>query len=194
MKKQTIIAIIAVLIVAIIIGGVIAVNNNNSGNKDSVKIESAKDMKKMFSTINSNLKEKLPSLETQEIDVSDEMQVQTYKGLKSNENVEALVVSEPMMSSQAYSAVAVKVKSNADIETLKQEMLDNIDTSKWICVSASKVYVTNHDNVIFLVMADEEWAKPVYDEFKKFVNNNIGKELEKNAEEDFELPPQMIVQ
>ena len=194
MKKQTIIAIVAVLIVAIIIGGVIAVNNNNSGNKDSVKIESAKDMKKMFSTINSNLKEKLPSLETQEIDVSDEMQVQTYTGLKSNENVEALVVSEPMMSSQAYSAVAVKVKSNADTETLKQEMLDNIDTSKWICVSASKVYVTNHDNVIFLVMADEEWAKPVYDEFKKFVNNNIGKELEKNAEEDFELPPQMIVQ
>ena len=194
MKKQTIIAIVAVLIVAIIIGGVIAVNNNNSGNKDSVKIESAKDMKKMFSTINSNLKEKLPSLETQEIDVSDEMQVQTYTGLKSNENVEALVVSEPMMSSQPYSAVAVKVKSNADIETLKQEMLDNIDTSKWICVSASKVYVTNHDNVIFLVMADEEWAKPVYDEFKKFVNNNIGKELEKNAEEDFELPPQMIVQ
>ena len=120
MKKQTIIAIVAVLIVAIIIGGVIAVNNNNSGNKDSVKIESAKDMKKMFSTINSNLKEKLPSLETQEIDVSDEMQVQTYTGLKSNENVEALVVSEPMMSSQAYSAVAVKVKSNADIETLKQ--------------------------------------------------------------------------
>lgn len=194
MKKQTIIAIVAVLIVAIIIGGVIAVNNNNSGNKDSVKIESAKDMKKMFSTINSNLKEKLPSLETQEINVSDEMQVQTYTGLKSNENVEALVVSEPMMSSQAYSAVAVKVKSNADIETLKQEMLDNIDTGKWICVSASKVYVTNHDNVIFLVMADEEWAKPVYDEFKKFVNNNIGKELEKNAEEDFELPPQMIVQ
>ena len=194
MKKQTIIAIVAVLIVAIIIGGVIAVNNNNSVNKDSVKIESAKDMKKMFSTINSNLKEKLPSLETQEIDVSDEMQVQTYTGLKSNENVEALVVSEPMMSSQAYSAVAVKVKSNADIETLKQEMLDNIDTSKWICVSASKVYVTNHDNVIFLVMADEEWAKPVYDEFKKFVNNNIGKELEKSAEEDFELPPQMIVQ
>ena len=194
MKKQTIIAIVAILVISIIIGGVIAVNNNKSGNKDSVKIESAKDMKKMFSTINSNLKEELPSLETQEIDVSDEMQVQAYTGLKSNENVEALVVSEPMMSSQAYSAVAVKVKSNADIETLKQEMLDNIDTSKWICVSASKVYVTNHDNVIFLVMADEEWAKPVYDEFKKFVNNNIGKELEKNAEEDFELPPQMIVQ
>ena len=111
MKKQTIIAIVVVLIVAIIIGGVIAVNNNNSGNKDSVKIESAKDMKKMFSTINSNLKEKLPSLETQEIDVSDEMQVQTYTGLKSNENVEALVVSEPMMSSQAYSAVASGTRS-----------------------------------------------------------------------------------
>ena len=192
MKKQTIIAIVAILVIAIIIGGVIAVNNNNSGNKDGVKIESAKDMKNMFSTINSNLKEELPSLETQEIDVSDEMQVETYTGLKSNENVEALVVSEPMMSSQAYSAVAVKVKSGANVEKMKQEMLDNIDMAKWICVSASNLYITNSGNTIFMVMSDEDWAKPVYEAFKEYVNNNIGKELEKvSDEEDIELPPEM---
>ena len=35
-------------------------------------------------------------------------------------------------------------------------------------------------------------AKTVYNDFKKYVNNNIGKELEKsNDEENIELPPEM---
>ena len=34
-------------------------------------------------------------------------------------------------------------------------------------------------------MSSEEWAKPVYDEFKNFVENDIGKELEKSEEIDF---------
>ena len=65
---------------------------------------------------------------------------------------------------------------------MKQEMLDNIDTRKWICVTAEKVYVTNHENIIFLVMASDEWAKPVYDEFKSAVDGKVGKELQKTEE------------
>ena len=57
-------------------------------------------------------------------------------------------------------------------------MLDNINMNKWICVSAEKLYITNNGNVIFLVMSSEEIAKPVYENFKKYVNNEIGKELE----------------
>jgi len=60
---------------------------------------------------------------------------------------------------------------------MKQEMLDNIDVRKWICVQAERVYVTNYNDVIFLVMASEEWAKPVYDEFKNLVGGKVGKEL-----------------
>lgn len=193
MKKQTIIAIVAIVLIALAVVGIIILKNNNS-EKENMKIGNVSDATNMFNTIYSNLGDQLPSLEVWEIDTSDEMQVETYTGLSSNENVELLVVSEPMMSSQAYSAVVVKTKENADIETMKQEMLDNINTNKWICVSASKVYVTNYDNIIFLVMAEENWAKPVYDEFKKFVNNDIGKELEKDAEEDIELPPEIIIQ
>ena len=41
-------------------------------------------------------------------------------------------------------------------------------------------------------MADKDIAKAVYNDFKKYVNNNIGKELEKsNDEENIELPPEM---
>ena len=36
------------------------------------------------------------------------------------------------------------------------------------------------------------YIKPVYDAFKEYVNNNIGKELEKvSDEEDIELPPEL---
>ena len=41
-------------------------------------------------------------------------------------------------------------------------------------------------------MSSDDWAKPVYENFKKYVNNEIGKELQKkNSEEDVELPPEM---
>lgn len=191
MKKKTLITILSIIFIVVLIGILVILKNNaqTSGNLNSVT-----DVKKMFNSVYSKLDGQLPSLETQEIDVADENQVKFYTGLTSCENVEFLVVSEPMMSSQAYSAVALKVKNTANIETMKQEMLDNIDTNKWICVSASKVYVTNSDSVIFLIMADDTWAKLVYDGFKDFVNNNIGKELEKSTEEDFELPPEIILQ
>ena len=193
MKKQTIaiILVIAVLVIAII-GVVIATNNKNNNNE--AKIENVDQMKSMMKTINSNLKEQLPQLETDEIDVSNRELVTVYTGLQSNENVEKLVVSEPLMNAQAYSAAVLKVKPGVNIEKMKQEIIDNINMRKWICVSAEKLYVTNSGNIIFLVMADEEWAKPVYEEFKKYVDNKIGKELEKSEEaEDIELPPEMIV-
>ena len=193
MKKQTIaiILVIAVLIIAVI-GIIVATSNKNSNSE--AKIETVGQMKSMMKTINSNLKEQLPQLEIEEIDISDEELVKAYTGLQSNENVEKLVVSEPLMNAQAYSAVVLKVKPGADIEKMKQEIIDNIDMGKWICVSAEKLYVTNSDNIIFLVMSDEEWAKLVYEEFKKYVDNKIGKELEKSEEEEnIELPPEMFV-
>lgn len=194
MKKQTLtIIIIAVIILAVIIGAILIINNKSKGNEEG-KIETAEQMQEMFKTIYSKLGEKLPNLETQEISIEDETQVKAYTGLKSNKDIEKIVVSEPLMSSQAYSAVTVKVKSGANIEEIKKEMLENINMAKWICVSAEKMYITNNGNTIFMVMSSEDWAKPVYNEFKEYVGNNIGKELEKAEEENINLPPQMIVQ
>ncbi len=191
MKKQTIIAIvIAVIVVLAIIVGVVVWNNQKSN--EGTTIETASQMKEMFKSIYNKLGDELPDLETQKIDVSDASMVKAYTGLQSNENVETIVVSEPSMSSQAYSAVAVKVKSGANVENMKQEMLDNIDMAKWICVSASNLYITNSGNTIFMVMSDEDWAKPVYDAFKEYVNNKVGKELDKiSSDADIELPPEM---
>ena len=191
MKKQTMITIIVIAIIAIIaiVGVVIVKNNNNTTNGGtSVKIESGKDMKSMLKSIYSENKDVLPELETEEIDVSNSDLVTSYTGIQSTGNVESLVVLEPLMSSQAYSAVALKVKSNANIETVKEEILNNVDMRKWICVSAEKLYVTNYNNIIFFVMSDEDWATATYNSFKEYVGNEIGKELQKSGEEDIELP------
>lgn len=189
MKKQWImwVAVVVVVIVIAVIG-VVAISGKNEGTT-ATEIN----MKKMFDTIYADLKDQLPDLTTQEIDVKDGEQVAEYTGLVSTENVEKLLVSEPMISSQAYSAVALKVKAGADIEGIKQEMLDNLNMNKWICVSAEKLYITSYNNIIFAVMSDEDWAKSVYDGFKKYVNNKNGKELEKTAEEDIELPDEMLI-
>lgn len=197
MKKQTMITIIVIAIIAIIaiVGVVIVKNNNNTTNGGtSVKIESGKDMKSMLKSIYSKNKDVLPELETEEIDVSNSDLVTSYTGIQSTGNVESLVVLEPLMSSQAYSAVALKVKSNANIETVKEEILNNVDMRKWICVSAEKLYVTNYNNIIFFVMSDEDWATVTYNSFKEYVGNEIGKELQKSGEEDIELPEERPAQ
>ena len=188
MKKQNI--FIIGLILLAVISFIIFILVSGSGNKGSG--ETLKDINDIINTINKNNKDVLPELETMKIDVKNLEEVTSYTGLKTNDGIESIVVSVPLITAQAYSVAVVKVKDNADVEKIKQEMLDNIDMRRWICVSAEQLYITNSGNVIFSVMADKDIAKAVYNDFKKYVNNNIGKELEKsNNEENIELPPEM---
>ncbi|MFR7773231.1 MAG: DUF4358 domain-containing protein [Lachnospiraceae bacterium] len=189
MKKKQNILVIALILLAVISFGIIILV---SGKENTSSLETTKDIIKMINSINKDNKNVLPELETMKIDVKNIDEVTSYTGLTSNDNIESIVVSVPMMTAQAYSVAVVKVKDNADVEKIKQEMLDNIDMRRWICVSAEQLYITNSGNVIFSVMTDKDIAKAVYDDFKKYVNNNIGKELEKsNDEENIELPPEM---
>ena len=188
MKKQNIFVIGLILLA--VISFIIFILVSGSGNKGSV--ETPKDINDIINTLNKNNKNVLPELETMKVDIKNIDEVTSYTGLKTNDGIESIVVSVPLITAQAYSVAIVKVKDNADVEKIKQEMLDNIDMRRWICVSAEQLYITNSGNVIFSVMADKDVAKAVYNDFKKYVNNNIGKELEKsNNEENIELPPEM---
>ncbi len=184
MKKTSIIIISIVAFIAIVAAIIIATTSNGEEPKD-LKLQTTEEMQAMLDTIYSSEKVELPSLETVVVDKTDLEQVTTFTGLKSNENVEELVVSVPLMNAQAYSLAVVKVNDKANIEQMKQEMLDNIDMRRWICVSAEMLYITNYENIIFLVMSSEEWARPIYNEFKSFVGNDIGKELEKSETIEF---------
>ena len=189
MKKKQNILVIALILLAVISFGIIILV---SGKENTSSLETTKDIIKMISIINKDNKNVLPELETMKIDVKNIDEVTSYTGLTSNDDIESIVVSVPLITSQAYSVAVVKVKDTADVEKIKQEMLDNIDMGRWICVSAEQLYITNSGNVIFSVMTDKDIAKAVYDDFKKYVNNEIGKELEKtNDEGSIELPPEM---
>ena len=188
MKKQNF--LIIGLILLAVISFIIIILVSSGGNKGGGN--TPKNINNIINTINKNNKDILPKLETMKVDIKNIDEVTSYTGLKTNDGIESIVVSVPLITSQAYSVDIVKVKDNADVEKIKQEMLDNIDMSRWICVSAEQLYITNSGNLIFSVMADKDVAKAVYNDFKKYVNNNIGKELEKsNNEENIELPPEM---
>ena len=190
MKKQNIFIIGLILlavisfIIFILVSGSGNKGNGNKGNGNKGNVETPIDVNDIINTINKNNKNVLPELETLKVDIKNIDEVTSYTGLKTNDGIESIVVSEPLITAQAYSVAIVKVKDNADVEKIKQEMLDNIDMRRWICVSAEQLYITNSGNVIFSVMADKDIAKAVYNDFKKYVNNNIGKELEKSNDEE----------
>ena len=188
MNKKIIIGIVAALvIVAVIVSIVLIVGKNNTSKQTGIEVKTTAQMKEVFEKINKNCEENLPGLDVQELDISDEEMFTYQTGLKSNKNIEAAVISQPFMSSQAYLAMMVKVSEDANIEEVKKEMIDNIDMNKWICVSAEKAWATNYGNIIFLVMSDEAWGKTTYDEFKKVIEGKVGKELEREGEIE-ELP------
>lgn len=190
MKKKIIIPVAIVLVIGLITT-VIVINNNNKKNTSS--LNTAKEMKTALKNINKNLGDTLPDLEVTEISSNDSGLVASYTYLSDPSIVESLVVSEPTMSSQAYLAFILKLKDNTNVENVKEELLNNLDMNRWICVSAEKIYITNSGNTIFAVMSFEEWATPVYNEFVKYVDKNIGKTLEKE-DEDITLPETNIPQ
>ena len=91
-----------------------------------------------------------------------------------------------MMSSQAYSLVIAKVKDGVDTNAVAKEMNENVDARKWICVTAEKVYTTSSGNIVFLIMTNENTAKPIYNTFKELAGG-VGKEFERVGE-TIELP------
>lgn len=83
--------------------------------------------------------------------------VEYYIG-KANIEYEEILASEPMMGSQAYSVVLVKMKDGSDIEAAKTELLEKVDPRKWICVEVPRedIIVKNRGNVIILIMVSDE--------------------------------------
>ncbi len=183
-KKGKLVALIIIALIAIVllvVGIVLAINANTP--KSNVKIETTEDMENLINTVYEGLEQSLPgSLMTQAIDASDVNMVTAYTGLTSNENIDSIVASEPMMSSQAYSFVLVKVKDGVDANEIAKEMSEKVDTRKWICVEAEKLYATSVDNLAVLVMANDEWATPVYNKLLEVLGAHDEEYTKENTE------------
>lgn len=184
--KKTIIVIIAALIVIAIAAALILLPNNA---KSNLSINSTEDLTTLVDNIYSGITIEMPGVMTQPIDVTDKDMVSYVTGLENGDELEYAVVSEPMMSSQAFSMIIAKVKSGVNASKVAETMKNNIDTRKWICVSAEQLYATNSGDVVFLVMTNKELADAVYNSFKALAGG-IGQEFEK-VEQQTELPADM---
>ena len=75
-----------------------------------------------------------------------------YLGTNDIEYEEALA-SEPEVTSIAHSVVLIRVKENADVESIKTKIKENVKPNKWLCTEAEEVAVENRGNLIILVMS-----------------------------------------
>lgn len=180
MKKKTLFIIISVIIIIAIITGILLLVNKKPV-ENNLNIDSAEDMGNLVDQIYSGLEGTIPpSLNTVKLDISNMDLVKTYTGLDNIEGIQDIVVSEPMISSQAFSLILVKCESETKADEIAAKMNECVNPNKWICVSAEKVYSTSSGDVAMLVMASEDWVKPVYDKFKELAGS-VGNEYERNG-------------
>lgn len=106
-------------------------------------------------------------LGTMELDLSDAETVAYHAGLSDLSQIDGITLSESMVGSIAYSVVYVRTKDGADVEAIKQTMMDNIDPAKWICVTAEKQMAASFGNDIFYIMTAAETADLVYEQAVK---------------------------
>ena len=82
--------------------------------------------------------------------------VQYFTGLSDASKITDVAVYESMMGSQAFSLVMVRTAEGADPKAVAQEMTDNIDTRKWICVGADEKIVAGYGDTVMLIMLDSQ--------------------------------------
>lgn len=191
MNKTIKTIIIIVAVIAIILGVYIAISLINKKPKTNLDpVKSGEDLIGLVDKIYSEMsEEELPMLESQLLDLTNNDTVKYITGLDNGTDFEYVVVSEPLMSSQAYSLVIAKVQSGVNADKVAKEMSEKVDTRKWICVEAEKLYATSSGDIVFLVMTNEGTAKPIFERFKTLAGN-VNEVYEKNAAE-IELPPEM---
>lgn len=180
MQKKKNIIIVICLVAVIILAVVLFVFLESKKIKTNDTLVTSSDIKTMLNTIYKNLGDDIPSLDTEEITLDDSDMVKSLTGLEDTKDIKTLVVSEPLMNAQALEVAVLKTNENANVNGLMESIKNSVNMDRWICVSAEKLYLASSGDVIFMVMADSDWAKSIYDEFVKYMDNKIDKTLERD--------------
>ncbi len=119
----------------------------------------------------------------------DDVDGLTYNlGVASADAIERAVISEPMIGSIAYSLALVKAKEGADIDALKDEILNGVNYRKWLCVAAEKIAVVNCGDVIMMIMSSEEIVDGILAGFSTVCEGNVSEALTKAGEVQEDIP------
>lgn len=119
----------------------------------------------------------------------DDVDGLTYNlGVASADAIERAVISEPMIGSIPYSLALVKAKEGADIEALKNEILNGVNYRKWLCVAAEKIAVVNCGDVVMMIMATEEIVDGITAAFSTVCEGNVSEVLTRAGEVQEDIP------
>lgn len=130
-----------------------------------VHLDSADDVTAFMDEVYGGVAEDLLPMEvmTTELDMNDADMLEYHTGLTNMNGIAGVYLSESMMTSTAYSAVYIRTTDEADAELIRQQLMDSINPSKWICVTAEKECAVILGNDIFFVMGHQDTVDMVMD-------------------------------
>ena len=107
------------------------------------------------------LEDNMPTVGSTEI-TKDNMK--SYIGI-DNLDIKEGVASEALIGSIAHSVVVLRVNDKVDVEKAKNDIKENANPRKWVCVEAEKVIVKSKGDVIILIMSNNELAPKIESNF-----------------------------
>lgn len=107
------------------------------------------------------LEDNMPMVGSTEI-TKDNMK--SYIGI-DNLDIKEGVASEALIGSIAHSVVVLRVNDKVDVEKAKNDIKENANPRKWVCVEAEKVIVKSKGDVIILIMSNNELAPKIESNF-----------------------------
>ena len=79
-----------------------------------------------------------------------------FTGLSDASKITDVSIYEPMMGSQAFSLVMVRVAEGQDAKAVAEEMKAGIDPRKWICVGADEIMAAGYGDTVMFIMLDSQ--------------------------------------
>lgn len=148
-------------IVALLLCLTLAVAMVACGNKEDKKT-SAKNLEGTMEEVIASVQEAHGAVElplmAMTLDLTDVDGLTYNTSLTSADKVKEIAVSEPMMG-QPYSLVMVRANSADDAAAVAQEMYDNIDTRKWVCMEADTKVAAYYGDVAMFFMVSSDFAE-----------------------------------
>ena len=153
MKKFLMMVLCAVMVLSLVACGG---KGGNGGNGDTMDLTEM--VEKLYDGFKSD---DMPMLMTQEVPA------EAFEGvffIPAVNGAEA-VMSEPMMSSIAWSVCLMRVPEGTDVAATCAAIKTNMNPAKWLCVEAEKASVVSNGNTILLVMTNADAHDKIVDNF-----------------------------
>lgn len=146
-------------IITLVLAMVLALSMVACGGNNAAKVEPLTGtLEEIIASINEKHGAVELPLMSMALDLTDIDGLTYNTGLTSADKITEAAISEPMMG-QPYSLVLVRVADAANAAEIAKQMLDNIDTRKWICMEADTKVAAYYGDVAMFFMVSSEFAE-----------------------------------